>query len=141
MTGYESVSQIDIAADRESVWAALTDSARFGEAMFGTQVDTDWQVGSPITYHGEHEGKTFEDRGEVVELSSPARLRLTHFSPTSGDADVPENYHELRFDLEPVAAGTHVTLTQDNNATEKAAEHSQGNWDAMLGLLKTVVER
>jgi uncharacterized protein YndB with AHSA1/START domain len=134
MTGYESVSAIDIGADRETVWEALTDSARLGEAMFGTQIDTDWQAGSPIRYHGEFEGKSFEDAGEVVELSRPTRLRITHASAGS-------DTHELRFDLEPTAAGTHVTLTQDNNATEKAAEHSRGNWDTMLGLLKSVVER
>jgi uncharacterized protein YndB with AHSA1/START domain len=140
MTGFESVSEIDIAATPEKVWAALTDNDSFGQAMFGTEVVTDWKIGSPIVYRGEFEGKTFEDKGEVVELTPPTRMRLTHFSPTSGDEDKPENYHELRFDLEPAAAGTHVILTQDNNATQKAADHSQGNWDTMLGLLKKVVE-
>ena len=69
----------------------------------------------------------------VVELDAPRRLRLTH---RSGDSPL----HELRFDLEPAGDGTRITLTQDNNASEEAAQHSQGNWDAMLGLLKKVVE-
>lgn len=140
MTGFESVSEIDIAATPDEVWAVLTDNDRFGRAMFGTEVVTDWGIGSPIVYRGEFEGKSFEDKGEVVELSPPTRMRVTHFSPTSGEDDTPENYHELRFDLSPTAAGTHVILTQDNNATQKAADHSQGNWDTMLGLLKKVVE-
>jgi uncharacterized protein YndB with AHSA1/START domain len=133
MAGYESVSETTIASSPEEVWAALTDNDRFGEAMFGTEVVTDWQVGSPIVYQGEFEGKAFRDEGEVVELDAPRRLRLTH---RSGDSPL----HELRFDLEPAGDGTRITLTQDNNASEEAAQHSQGNWDAMLGLLKKVVE-
>jgi len=140
MTGFDSVSEIDIAATPDEVWAALTDSERFGQAMFGTEVITDWAIGSPIVYRGEYEGKRFEDKGEVVELTAPTRMHVTHFSPMSGDADEPENYHGLRFDLEPTESGTHVMLTQDNNSSEKAAAHSQGNWDTMLGLLKQVVE-
>jgi uncharacterized protein YndB with AHSA1/START domain len=141
MTGYESTSEIDIAAQPDEVWSALTDNARFGDAMFGTEVVTDWGIGSPIVYRGEFEGKSFEDKGEVVELSPPTRMRLTHFSPTSGDEDKPENYHELRFDLAASDAGTHVTLTQDNNSSEKAAEHSKGNWDMLLERLKGIVEK
>jgi uncharacterized protein YndB with AHSA1/START domain len=140
MTGFASVSRIDISAPPEEVWAALTDAESFGKAMFDTEVVTDWGIGGSIVYRGEYEGKPFEDKGEVIELSPPTRMRVTHFSPAGGDADKRENYHELRFDLEPFATGTHVTLTQDNNATERAATHSQGNWDTMLGLLKKVVE-
>ena len=40
MTGFESVSEIDIAAPPTEVWAALTDGERFGRAMFGTEVVT-----------------------------------------------------------------------------------------------------
>ncbi len=134
MTGYQSISRADISADRETVWAALTDPASLGEAMFGSRIETAWQVGGPIVYRGEWEGKSFEDHGEVVELSRPSLLRLTHSSAGSP-------VHELRFDLEPTAAGTRVTLTQDNNPTEEAAEHSRTNWDAMLATLKQLVER
>ena len=93
MNGYESVSTIDIAADPSDVWAALTNNDSFGEAMFGTQVVTDWEIGGPIVYKGEFEGKSFEDKGTVVELTRPSRIRMTHYSPSSGDDDKPENYH------------------------------------------------
>ena len=36
---------------------------------------------------------------------------------------------------------THVSLSQDNNPTEEAAEHSRANWEKMLSALKEVVER
>lgn len=133
MSGYESVSTIAIAASPEEVFGALTDSARFGEAMFGTNVDTDWAVGSPIVYSGEFQGKAFEDHGEVLEVSPPSLLRISHSSAGSA-------LHELRFEVESDGDGSRVTLTQDNNDSEESAEHSRKNWDQMLGLLKKVVE-
>ena len=35
---------------------------------------------------------------------------------------------------------THLSLSQDNNSTEEAAEHSRANWEKMLFALKEVVE-
>jgi hypothetical protein len=68
------------------------------------------------------------------------RLVLTHFSPLSGQDDVPENYHTLTYVLEPGGEGTHVSLSQDNNASEEEAAHSRDNWAAMLSGLKSVIE-
>jgi hypothetical protein len=68
-------------------------------------------------------------------------MRVTHFSPLTGETDVPENYHEVRYDLSPSGDGTRVTITQDNNATQEAADHSTSNWQTMLESLKKVAER
>jgi hypothetical protein len=43
-------------------------------------------------------------------------------------------------ELSPEAAGTRVTLSQDNNETEEAREHSTKNWAMMLAGLKKHVE-
>jgi uncharacterized protein YndB with AHSA1/START domain len=69
------------------------------------------------------------------------RLKVTHFSPLSGQEDAPENYHTLLYELTEDGGKTHVSLSQDNNATKEAAEHSQANWEKMLSALKEVVER
>jgi Activator of Hsp90 ATPase homolog 1-like protein len=65
---------------------------------------------------------------------------VTHFSPLSGREDVPENYHTLVYELEERGGRTRVSLSQDKNPTEEAAEHSRGNWEQMLAGLKQVVE-
>ena len=77
--------------------------------MFGSEIVTDWKVGSPILFRGTWEGKPFEDKGEILEVTPPTRMRVTHFSPLTGEADVPENYHEVRYDLAPAGDGTRVT--------------------------------
>ena len=75
-------------------------------------------------------------------LTDPERrLKVTHFSPMSGQEDVPENYHTLTYELEDCGATTHISLSQDNNASEEQAEQFKGNWQSMLDSLKEVVER
>jgi len=109
--------------------------------MFGSSVSTDWKPGSPIVWKGEYQGKTFEDKGEIVEVERPRLLKLTHFSPSSGLEDRPENYHTLVYELEEREGKTYLSLSQDNNATEDAAAESRANWETMLEGLKQVVER
>jgi uncharacterized protein YndB with AHSA1/START domain len=109
--------------------------------MFGSQVVTDWEQGSPIVWKGEYEGNKYEDKGEIVEIEPERRLKVTHFSPLSGDEDRPENYHTLLYELDERDGKTHVSLSQDKNASPEAAEHSQANWEKMLAGLKEVVER
>jgi Activator of Hsp90 ATPase homolog 1-like protein len=40
--------RIEISASREQVWTALTDPEQIKKYMFGSQVVTDWEQGSPI---------------------------------------------------------------------------------------------
>jgi uncharacterized protein YndB with AHSA1/START domain len=138
--GMIATARVTIAAHPQTVWNALTDPAIIKKYMFGSEVRSDWSVGSTIFYAGEYEGKKYEDHGEILEMRPPERLRTTHFSPLSGKPDVPENYHEIAYTLEPDGEGTRLELTQDNNANEAEAEHSATNWQQMLDSLKSVVE-
>ena len=140
MTGVVATAETDIRAPRSTVWRALTDPDQIQKYMFGSKVETNWKPGSRITWTGEYEGKRYEDKGEILEVEHERRLKLTHFSPASGEEDAPENYHTLVYELEESNGTTHVALSQDNNKTEGAAEHARANWEKMLSGLKEVVE-
>ena len=140
MTGYVATAETDINGSPALVWAALTDPEQIKEYMFGSQVETDWQPGSPIVWNGEWEGKPYQDKGEVLEVEPERRLKVTHFSPLTGQDDAPENYHTLSYELTANEGGTHVSLSQDNNGSEEEAEHSRSNWEMMLAGLKKHVE-
>jgi len=135
-----ATAHTNIQASRERVYSALINPASIKEYMFGATVTTDWNEGSPITWKGEFQGKAYEDKGKILELRPPGRLKYTHFSPLAGAADAPENYHSVTFDLFEEDGGTKVVLTQDNCADEKAREHSEKNWGIMLEGLKKHVE-
>jgi uncharacterized protein YndB with AHSA1/START domain len=140
MTGRVATAEAEINAPRSEVWRALTDPDQIEKYMFGSRVQTDWKPGSPITWTGEYEGRKYEDKGEILEVVQERRLKVTHFSPLSGEEDAPENYHTLVYELTENNGTTHVSLSQDNNSSEEAAEHSRENWEKMLAGLKKVVE-
>lgn len=140
MADHVATAEIEIDASADQVWGALTEPDQIEKYMFGSRVETDWQPGSPIVWKGEYEGTRYQDKGEIVEIEPARRLKVTHFSPLSGQEDVPENYHTLLYELEERDGKTHVSLSQDGNATEEAAEHSKANWQTMLSGLKNVVE-
>lgn len=141
MTGYVATAETEISASPAEVWSALTDPEQIKQFMFGSQVRTDWRVGSPIVWAGVYEGRSYEDKGEILRVEPGRLLEVTHFSPLSGQPDVPENYHRLTYELEEHGSGTRVRLSQDNNASEAEADHSRGMWEMLLSSLKEVVER
>ena len=141
MSGYLAVATAEIDAPPVRVWQTLLDPESVREYMFGSQVVTDWLPGSPILYRGVWEEKPFEDKGVILEVDEPVRLRFTHYSPLSGAPDNPASYHTLTYTLEKIPLGTRITLTQDNNDTEAAAEHSAGMWRQLLDSVRTIAER
>ena len=140
MTDHIATVETEVEAPASRVWAALTDPDVIERYMFGARVVTDWKPGSSIDWKGEYKGKPFEDKGEVLEVVPEQRLKVTHFSPLSGEDDVPENYHTVTYELESDNGTTHVSLSQDNNPSAEAAEHSRANWEKMLSGLKATVE-
>ena len=141
MTDHVATAEVDISASPDQVWSAITDPAKVKRYFFGSTVESDFRPGSRITWRGEYNGKRFEDTGEAIEAVPHERLRVTHFSPLTGEPDRPENYHELVFELDHAGPVTHVTFTQDNNASVAEAEEASDNWRAMLQGLKELVER
>lgn len=137
---YIAKAEIDVNATPSQVWKALTDPELIAKYFFGTQVQTDWQPGSPIVWKGEYQDKEYEDKGEILEVQPNRRLRVTHFSPMTGLPDEPENYHSLTYDLDDRDGVTHVSLSQDNNGSEDEAERSTANWETVLKGLKQTVE-
>jgi len=129
---------IDVSPSR--VWRALVSPRDIKRYMFGTNVESEWRVGSAITWNGEWEGKPYKDKGKITALQRERRLQFTHFSGLSGLPDVPENYHTVSIELTPQNAGTRVTLTQDHNPSEEARRYSEQNWDTMLASLKEFLE-
>ena len=99
MRKHLAVAEIDIAAPAEQVWHVLTDNALLGEVMFGSEVVTDWQVGARSSTAASGRASRSKTRARSSSSTSRRRLRVTHFSPLGGDADVPENYHQVQYDL------------------------------------------
>jgi len=140
MTGFVATAEVHVTAGPERVWAALTEPDRIAAYMYGSRVETTWEVGSPITWEGEYEGRPYQDKGEVLTYDEPRRLSVTYYSPMLGRPDEPENYHTIVYTLTGKDAGTHLGLTQDGCDDEEQAEQFSRNWQQMMDGLKAQVE-
>jgi uncharacterized protein YndB with AHSA1/START domain len=130
-----------IDAPSTAVWDALTNPKSIERYFFGAKVTTSWAEDTPIYWKGEWQGKAYEDKGIVLDFNPPKCLEFTHYSPLSGLPDIPTSYHTVTIKLEESDGATQVALQQDNNADERARDHAQKNWEAMLKALKDFVEK
>jgi len=133
-------AEAEINAPTDKIWDALVNPETIKKYMFGTTVVSDWKEGSSIAWKGEWQGKPYEDKGKILQIKPKIKLQYSHFSPLTGQADVPENYHTVTIELKEKDATTLVTLYQDNNSNAQEKQHSEKNWAMMLSGLKKVVE-
>lgn len=133
-------AQITINASIDKVWDAFVNPDKIEKYMFGTTVISDWKEGSQIIWKGEWKGKPYEDKGTIIQFNPPQKLRYSHFSPLTGQPDIPENYHTVTVELIDEGGQTSVTLSQDKNTTEEEKKHSAKNWMMMLSSLKKLLE-
>ena len=134
-----------VKAPPSAVWKTLTTPSTLKQFFFGSDVSTDWRVGSPISFRGNWKGKPYEDKGNIQTFERDRRLAFTHWSPLSGMEDAPENYHVVSFDLQPANGNTEVVLTQTNQndseplTPENRQEYAK-NWTMVLEGLKKAAE-
>lgn len=133
--------EITINAPLVKVWEALTSPRLIKEYLFGTDVVTDWKIGSPIIWKGVWQGKAYQDKGKILQVVPNKLLETTYWSGMAGLADIPENYKKVTYELMEIGDNTKLTLTQDNNVTEEDKNHSEQNWKMVLDGLKKLLEK
>lgn len=131
---------IEINAPATVVWEALTTPAIIKKYFMGTDAHTDWKVGSPITFTGEWQGKSYQDKGTILEVNKNKLLRYNYWSSMSGIEDKPENYVPITYTLSEYDGVTTLVIIQENIPYEKMKTHSEENWNKVLAELKKVVE-
>ena len=135
-----SKASITINAPASKVWDALTKPQLIKQYLFGTDVRTDWRVGSPIIYTGIWNGKEYKDKGRVLQVEVGKLLVSSFWSSLSGLPDNPENYKTVRYELTAESSGTRLTIIQDNNDSQEEADHSSQNWKMVLEGIKKLLE-
>jgi len=130
----------EVNATPAQVWRAFTEPALIKEYMFGTDTTSDWKKGSSITYKGVWQGKSYEDKGTIVDIVPEKLLHTTYYSPLSGKEDKPENYANVIEEIKQENGKTIVSITQDNIENEEGLAHMRENWNMVLDGLKKTVE-
>lgn len=137
----------------EKLWRALIDPAFTRRYWGGVSLESDWQVGSPITWHNP-DGAEVSEPGEVVLEYEPHR-RLSYvwhnYQPQHAEMFgwsqerfaelVKERRSKVTFELEPSGARVKLTVIHDGfeGETEMLRALRQG-WPELLASLKTLLE-
>jgi uncharacterized protein YndB with AHSA1/START domain len=137
------VAKVEVAVNApiNKVWDSLINPKMIRQYMLGATVISNWKEGSPIAWKGNYKGKPYEDKGVILKLQPLTKLQYTHFSPLSGQADIPENYHTVTIELKSTEKETIIALEQSNNESKQAKEESEKNWKMMLENLKKMLEK
>jgi uncharacterized protein YndB with AHSA1/START domain len=135
------IKTANINASTKKVWDALTNPDLIKQWLFGTNVISDWKVGSPIFFTGTWQGTEYKDKGTILQFETEKIFQYNYWSGFSGLPDSIENYSIITFELLPTSNGTQLTLTHSNFPTEIGYEHSDKNWNTTLELLKSIIEK
>jgi uncharacterized protein YndB with AHSA1/START domain/DNA-binding transcriptional ArsR family regulator len=147
----EFVYKTYIKTTPEQLWQAITDPT-FIRRYWGIELNSDWNVGSTITW--EVEGVTIADPEQVVLVADPPR-RLAYtwhtvtpeFGAAVGGSEeevaamAAERRSNVTFDIEP--AGQLVKLTVTHRGFEPGSAILAGvtdGWPGILASLKTLLE-
>jgi uncharacterized protein YndB with AHSA1/START domain len=123
------------------VWLGLTDPIIVKQYFFGTNLKSDWKVGSPITFSGEWDGKTYEDHGTILEIDPPRLLKYSYWSSMGGTEDKPENYNDITYALAEADGKTTLDVIQEGVKNQEAADHSGEMWTSVFNGLKDLLKK
>lgn len=137
---------ITLNADISTVWKALTKPEMTKKYMFGSEVISDWKVGSPILWKGNSQGEEkIMVKGSIEKIEAGRLLQFTTLDPNADYNDVPSNYIRATFELTPRLGKTVLSVTQGDYARveegKKRFTDADQGWNQALNTLKTIIDK
>lgn len=134
-------SNIKIQSTPEKVWNVLTNPEIIKNYLFGTEVKTDWKVGSPIIFQGEYDGQQYLDKGNVIENRENQLLKYNYWSGFSGLEDKSENYSLITYKIDKLEDNAlKFTWHQKGFSSEEGQHHTEQGLNEMLVKIKKLSE-
>jgi len=128
-------------APRAKVWDALVRPDLIKRYMYVTDVVADWREGGPISWKSEHNGKPFEVRVTVLRFEPERAIQyersLPIFRPSAAERS---RRTRVTIELSDEGSRTRIVVAEEDHATTRELEHSEGGWRLMLNGLKALVE-
>ena len=135
-----NVSVVVVNASRQRVWETLTSPELVKRWQYGSELRTDWSVGSEIRFTTLWDGKVFEQWGRVLEVVPNELARYSLFAPRPDLEDRPENYFTMQYRLSDANGMTRLEIAQEDNRPDAVQEALQDEENPVLKMLKEVAE-
>lgn len=135
-----NISTIRINASIEKVWEALTRPELVKQWQYGSDLITNWSVGSDIRFRTEWQEKIFEQWGKIVEIKPNELIKYSLFAPRPDLEDRSENYFMMIYVLTSENGYTKLDIIQEDNRPGAIQEKLQGEENPVLQSLKKIAE-
>lgn len=108
-TNLEVRSSILISSTKDKIWDVLTNPNKIRVYMYGSNVETDWHVDSPILFKRNriHESapvsdKPVIDKGVILDVQPQRFLKFSFYNSMEGYEDLPENYSIISYSIDEI---------------------------------------
>jgi uncharacterized protein YndB with AHSA1/START domain len=135
-----NISTIHIKASIQSVWDAITKAELVKQWQYGSDLITDWKVGSNIRFSTAWQGKIFEQWGKILDIQSNRIIKYSLFAPRPDLEDKPENYFVMSYVLTDENKYIKLEIMQEDNRPGAVQEEPQGEENPLLASLKSLAE-
>jgi hypothetical protein len=115
-----------------AIWDVLTNPKKIPLYMFGSEVDTDWQPGNPITFSRNSNGVRYVDKGKIIENRKGKVLTFSYWSSQEGYEDIPENYSVIMYSIQQKKNRTCELTYRRNNIPLEFERANQERYLPML---------
>lgn len=123
-----------------ALWHALTDKEMIKKYFWGTETNTDWKEGSPISFTGNWEGKKYEDKGFILKIEPEKIFKHSYWSSFWGSEFTSEDFSIITYELINHGKQTELSISQEGFKDEQARDHSIANWKGILEKLIKLLE-
>ena len=132
---------IIIDATPARIWHVLTDPDKIRVYMFGSEVDTNWNPGSAVTFSRKWDGLLFVDKGKILEYEPEKILKFSYWSSQEGYEDIPENYSVITYTIRRKEDITcEFTYRRDKIPLEKERANQEKYLPLLMGGIKKLAE-
>jgi uncharacterized protein YndB with AHSA1/START domain len=136
-----NISQVQIAASLTKVWEALTIPRLVKQWQYGSDLQTNWQIGSRIRFRTVWQETIFEQWGTVLEFQPKNLIRYSLFVPRPNLEDKPENYFTMTYRLTENSNSVSLEIIREDDRPGAIQEGVQGEDNPILAELKKVAEQ
>jgi uncharacterized protein YndB with AHSA1/START domain len=135
-----NISILQLNAPIHKAWEAVTKPDLVKQWQFGSELITDWNVGSSIRFRTEWDGKVFEQWGHVLEVTLNSKIVYSLFAPRQGLEDKPENYFLMTYQLTEMNGSVKLEIIQEDNRAGAKQDEVQGEENPVLKGLKVLID-
>ena len=133
---------IEINSSKEKLWAVLTESEFTKQYMFNCAVESNWEIGSPITWKGNYQGYDAFQKGEILAIKPLELIKYSTFDPNFGLEDISKNYIHVSYLISENGDSIQLTIANETfDGNDERMGHIKQGWEMVLPKIKEVAEQ